>query len=75
MLEDFFTQLAAQAPSLGILVVVVIIFLRHLNKRDEMLNGISEKCHEVQRDAINTIKENSRVLGEISVVLRKLNGR
>ncbi len=75
MFEDFFAQLATQVPSLGVLVVVVVIFLRHLNKRDELLGDISEKCHEVQRDAINTIKENSRVLGEMSVILRRLNGK
>ena len=75
MFDGLFSQLATQIPSLTILVIIVCFFLRYLIKRDEVLKDISERCHEVQRDAIKTMHENSKALGEISIILRRINGK
>ena len=71
--SDLFLRLASQVPSLLVLVIVVVIFLKYLSKRDETLKHIGDDCHEVQRDAIKAMNKNSEVLGEISGVLRRLN--
>ena len=74
-MSDLFLRLASQVPSLVVLVIVVVIFLKYLTKRDEVLKHLGDDCHEVQRDAIKAIKQNSEVIGEISVVLRRLNDK
>ena len=67
-------EAAKQIPALLVLVFLIHKFLKYLIKRDEALEGISEQCHKVQRDAIEAIKQNSRALGEVSVLLKRLNG-
>ncbi len=68
-------ELIKQIPAVGCLALIVIVFLKHLEKRDANLSVISKGCHEIQKDAIKCINENTRVLGEVCSVLLRLNGK
>ena len=64
-----------KAPFVGALVIIVFMFLRHLDKRDRVLADISAECHKNQRDATEAIKDNTSALGEVRIALVRLNGR
>lgn len=72
-METLFNQVATQAPALGILVVLVIIFIRAINtiierhiiymeKRDVACNDIMVVSQTIQRESIEAmikVKESS----------------
>ena len=68
-------EVAKQVPALIVCAFIVVTFIRYLMKRDEVLQHLGDECHKAQRDANHAINENSKALGEISAVLRRLNGR
>lgn len=74
-MDKILEMAVGQVPALVVLVWLVHYFLRNLKERDHFLRDIGEGCHEVQRDAIETIKENTRVLGEMHTYLKHLNGK
>lgn len=67
-------NMAQKAPELGVMAFMVWVFLKHLRQGDQVLRDISQGCHEVQRDAIAAINENSRVLASVETHLKRLNG-
>ena len=71
-------ELIKYAPvPIGCLVVIymlVKIFLKHLEKRDEVLKEIGHTCHDVQPRSIEAINDNSKVLGQVMECLNRLNG-
>lgn len=80
-MTDLLQTFAPDAADLVLMVVVVLLFLRYLAKRDEMLEKITEACHDVQRESLEVhretrtaIVENSKALGEFSEVVRRCNG-
>ena len=61
-------EIAAQVPALAVLVGLVIGFLKYL--------AIREKAQaQLQRDWMEVIRDNSRVLGEVHSTLKQLNGK
>ena len=64
---------------LGAVLLIVSWFLKALKSRDSMLKDLGkdyedsrDECHKVQRDAIEVIRETSRILGENTAVLREI---
>ncbi len=68
-MSDVLSEAARQAPALVVLVVLVIYFLRALDRRDQTIRAIAETCHAAQRDAVHAITENTRVLGKVGEAL------
>ena len=75
------TGLFEKAPELGVILILVIVFLKALKGRDCTLKDIADRCHELRSDATVAMKENSRVVGqnsellrEVTVLLRRMNG-
>jgi len=67
-------EVIQQAPTLGVLVFIVWIFLSHLSKMED-------RHHIIQRDAISAINENSVALGKnlealnaVNYTLKRING-
>lgn len=83
------TELVTQTPAIGAILIIVAWFLKALSKRDAILKDVGDEyqksrdeCHSVQRDAIEVMRENSRVFGqnaellrEVTRLLRVLNGK
>lgn len=53
---------------------LVHTFLHHIEKRDDVLKTISDGCHEVQRNAIESMNRNTEQLGRVEVLLTRING-
>lgn len=69
---EWLLDIGKQVPALAVLAWVVHTFVRHLERRDEALKGISEQCHIVQRDAIETMRRTNEMWGEWSELLRSM---
>jgi hypothetical protein len=78
----FLTEMSRSAPYALAFIVLVYLFIQHLNLREkrysETLTAIvrdfssrAKETHETQRDAVLAIRENSKVNGETSAVLRE----
>lgn len=73
-MEDIVKMALEQAPSLAVLVFLVVYFIRYLKGRDEEIASTAKECHKLQEHAIKAIEENSRVIGGVTEVIRKCNG-
>ena len=68
-MEAMLTEAVRQVPSLVVLVVLVVQFLRALDRRDQTIRAIADSCHATQAKASAAIEENSRVLGMVGTAL------
>ena len=66
IMDDMMTQALVRAPELVVLVLVVMLFLRYLSKRDAVISQIADECHKVQGSAVDAIRDNSSALGKNS---------
>jgi hypothetical protein len=62
-----------RAPYISALIVIVWMFLRHLEKRDEMLKEISAQCHLQQEKCGQAMIENTKTLERVSEAIRNCN--
>ena len=66
-MEDFLVTLAGHVPALMVLAYMTLMFIRgqeqSFKRLSESLKGVSEACHIVQRDAIEAMRENSKING------------
>jgi len=67
MFEQFLLVTAEKVPALGLMVLVVVFFLKHLKTRDESAQAL-------HRESNTIILENTHVLGGVTKVLEKCNG-
>ena len=68
-MDEALREAARQVPSLTVLVVLVIYFLRALDRRDSTIKSIAETCHASQQQATPAINENTRVFGKVGEAL------
>jgi len=64
-MSDIIAAVAKDVPILALFAASFWLFLKHLGKRDDKLKDINEECHRVQRDVIEAMRENSRVIGQL----------
>ena len=62
-MEGMVTEMVKQVPSLAVLAFLVIKFLRHLCKRDEL-----------QKVTNSVIQENSKILGQVVALFNRRSG-
>jgi hypothetical protein len=81
-MEDTLEKLLTSVPDLGVLVLVVIIFLKHIAKHDEVIKGLTDQHIEErkhQRDVIerNTLAAalNTAALNNVAHLLTKQSDR
>ena len=75
MTMDVLTEVLKQVPALAVLGYIVIQFLKHLEMRDQLLKSIGAECHDVQRQTSDALLENARVMAEVRVLLKDMNGQ
>lgn len=63
-INQVISSLLREMPSLGVMLVMVLTFLRHLNRRDEIAKAVSDQCHEVQIQTAQAIRENVEALAK-----------
>lgn len=71
----FMNEIFKQAPTLGVLVFIVWIFLKHIKEYHIDIKEVTKKCNE-------TIQENTLMMGEtkeclkgVNYTLKRMNGR
>ena len=67
MFEEILIVTAEKVPAMGLMVMVVVFFLKHLKTRDET-------AQVLHRESNTIILENTRVLGGVTEVLKSVNG-
>lgn len=68
-MEQMLTEAVRQVPSLVVLVLLVVQFLRALDRRDQTIRAIADTCHAAQAQASRVIEDNSRALGRVTECL------
>ena len=64
-MDEVLKEATRQVPSLVVLVVLVVLFLRRMAASDETQKAIAATCHESQRQSIRAVE----VLEERSAAL------
>lgn len=67
-MDEFVRFVAEQAPDIGALVLIVYLFLKSLDRRDERIDRFAEKH-------VQAMQRNTEALTEVKVYLERLNGR
>ena len=82
MLRSIVKESVKQAPSLGVLAVIVYLFIGALQHSNTFITGLSEACHANQNKAASVIEENTKQLGRVeralddtNLILARMNGR
>lgn len=68
-MEEIVKEFIKSSPSLGLCAFLVVVFLRYLGRRDDLLQKISEQSNEVNKISQEIIRENSRALGQAAEVI------
>lgn len=68
-MDEALKEAARQVPSLVVLVVLVIYFLRALDRRDSTIKAIAETSRAAQDRGTAALTETSRALGRVSEAL------
>lgn len=68
-MDEALEEAAGRCPSLAVLIVLVVCFLRALDRRDQTIKSIAETCHASQQQATAAINENTRVHGRAGEAL------
>lgn len=84
-MDDVAQALVKAIPSLALLGILVFFFIRYIERRDVrdaeisekhdlVLRGIGESCHTVQRESVEAINQNTKMLGEVGHILEQAAG-
>lgn len=68
-MDEVLREAARQVPSLVVLVVLVVYFLRALDRRDATIQRIADSCHAVQAQTNEVVQEATRGLGRVGEAL------
>ena len=87
MNEALWVEVAKQAPSLGVLVWLVVHFLRHMKEYARHVEDLADKCHtshktiideahSLQRETNRAMEQNAKAFGRNDAVLSRFtNGK
>lgn len=67
-MDTHWVDVAKQVPSLGVLVWLVVYFLRHMKEMSESTKDIASSCHDFQKELTN---ENHAVMNRMASTLDK----
>ncbi len=74
-MEEVFINLAKQSPGLAVAIAIVVVFVRHLGRKDDQAKAVSDRCHEVQMESTTAIREMTKGMTEVTERLRFMNGK
>jgi hypothetical protein len=73
-MEKILESLAGTAPSSVAVIIVVILFLKHLATRDEVLKQLHLEHEEARKSSRAAIERNSEVIGSHLELSREISG-
>jgi hypothetical protein len=73
-MDKVITELVSSSPAIVAIIIIIILFLRHLSSRDELLRALHTEHEESRRASRIVIEENTRVIGEHLELSREVAG-
>ena len=70
-----FLTLIEQSPGLLGAIVIVLAFIRYIQKRDVMMNEVQKESNQVMRETKEQLGRNAEVLSEVLYTVKSFNGR
>ena len=67
--EQLLNEVIVNTPQIGALAWIVWVFIKHLDRRDQVIKEISEECHSVHNRSIEAVNENKELMGRNTQVL------
>ena len=71
-MEELIAKLAAQVPSLGVLVFIVWFFLKHMTSRDEMIRDLNRDNLAARSESRQAIRDNTEVMQNNTEAINEL---
>jgi len=65
-------QIAKQVPSLGVLVFIVWVFLKHNEKRDDAIKEMHKEHMEARNETRQCIRENSACNHDQKIIMQQM---
>ena len=65
---------APQVPALVVLVLLVALFLKHLQSNQKLVKAMVDDASEIAAHCAKVIEENSKIQGQVLEALRRSNG-
>jgi len=69
-MDTIFQEVVKQIPALAVLAYIVVVFLKHLDKANKIIEGVNRADVEERRVLLDVIRENTRALTMNTEVIR-----
>ncbi len=69
---DIFLTLLEQSPGLVGAIVIVLAFIKYIQKRDGFMKALTDSCNQVQKESNQVMRETKEQLGRNAEVLSEV---
>lgn len=69
---DIFLTLLEQSPGLVGAIVIVLAFIKYIQKRDSFMKTLTDSCNKVQHESNQVMRETKEQLGRNAEVLSEV---
>ncbi len=69
---DIFLTLLEQSPGLVGVIVIVLAFIKYIQKRDGLMKTLTDSCNKVQHESNQVMRETKEQLGRNAEVLSEV---
>ena len=69
---DIFLTLLEQSPGLVGAIIIVLAFIKYIQKRDGLMKTLTDSCNAVQRESNEVMRETKEQLGRNAEVLSEV---
>lgn len=71
---DLLTTLLEQSPGLVGAIIIVLAFIKYIQKRDVVMNEVQRESNQVMRETKEQLGRNAEVLSEVLHTVKHMNG-
>lgn len=71
---SFLVSLLEQSPGLIGAIIIVLAFIKYIQKRDVLMNEVQKDSNQVMRETKEQLGRNAEVLSEVLHTIKSLNG-
>jgi hypothetical protein len=71
-MEDMLKEMVKASPALAAIIIIVVLFLRALDKRDTFIQNLNTQNDAARERMAKVLEENIRVTAEQTEVMRGL---
>ena len=71
---SIFMTLLEQSPGLVGAIIIVLAFIKYIQKRDVAMNEVQKESNQVMRETKEQLGRNAEVLSEVLHTVKSMNG-